>query len=101
VRSAGIYYAAEWDTSEQYATPGRRGTAVMLVARVALGKAQKQILQDGSIERPAPGFQSVHGDPTAKGTMFDDHEYAVYTQTQHTMSYLVEFKPSKLAGTAL
>jgi hypothetical protein len=98
---AGIYFGAEWDTSEQYCTPGAHGTGCMLVARVALGKIQDNILQDGSIAAPNAGFNSIHGDPTKKGTQFDDHEYCVYEGNQHTMSYLVQFKPSPKAGTAL
>jgi hypothetical protein len=98
---AGIYFGAEWDTSEQYCTPGSHGTGCMLVARVALGKIQDNILQDGSIAAPNAGYNSIHGDPTKKGTQFDDHEYCVYEGNQHTMSYLVQFKPSPKAGTAL
>ena len=58
-------------------------------------------LQDGSISAPAAGCDSIHGDPSAKGSEFDDNEYCVYQNNQHTMSYIVEFKPSPRAGTAL
>jgi poly [ADP-ribose] polymerase len=98
---AGIYFGAEWDTSEQYCTPGAHGTGCMLVARVALGKIQDNTQQDGSITAPKAGFNSIHGDPTKKDTQFDDHEYCVYEQNQHLMSYLVQFHPSAKAGTAL
>jgi poly [ADP-ribose] polymerase len=98
---AGIYFGAEWDTSEQYCTPGSHGTGCMLVARVALGKIQDNTQQDGSITSPKAGFNSIHGDPTKKDTQFDDHEYCVYEQNQHLMSYLVQFRPSDKAGTAL
>ncbi len=98
---AGIYFGAEWDTSEQYCTPGSHGTGCMLVARVALGKIQDNIMQDGSITAPNAGYNSIHGDPTKKNTQFDDHEYCVYEQNQHSMSYLVQFRPGPKAGTAL
>jgi hypothetical protein len=98
---AGIYFGAEWDTSEQYCTPGAHGTGCMLVARVALGKIQDNTQQDGSITSPKAGFNSIHGDPTKKDTQFDDHEYCVYEQNQHLMAYLVQFHPSAKAGTAL
>ena len=33
-----------------------------------------------------------------KGTEFTDNEFCVYADNQHTMSYLVEFKPSPLGA---
>jgi hypothetical protein len=64
----------------------------MLIQRVALGKVQVQIQIDGSITGPKKGFHSIHGDPTAPGSGFQDHEYCVYDDAQSKMEYLIEFK---------
>ncbi len=89
---AGVYFGSEWSTSEGYCQPGSGGTGCMLVQRVALGKVQEQTQVDGSISGPKPGFDSIHGNPDAPGSGFQDHEYAVYADDRSRMEYIIEFQ---------
>ncbi len=89
---SGVYFGSEWSTSSGYCQPGQDGTGCMLVQRVALGRVQEQTQVDGSISGPAPGFDSIHGNPDVPGSGFADHEYAVYDDDRSRMEYLIEFK---------
>jgi len=55
-----------------------------------LGKIFDQTEQDGSITAPPKGFDSLHGDPDADETEFDDHEFCIYNDNQQFMAYLLE-----------
>jgi len=88
----GIYFGDCFETSGQYCTPGDKGTGFFLLARVALGKIYDQTKTDGNIEHPPKGYDSIHGDPRADDTEFQDDEFAIYKQNQQYMQYLVEFE---------
>ncbi len=88
---SGVYFGSEWSTSAGYCQPGSDGTGCMLVQRVALGRVQEQTQIDGSIAGPKPGYDSIHGNPDASGSGFQDHEYAVYKDDRSRMEYIIEF----------
>merc|ERR1711991_753396 len=89
---AGIYFGSEWSTSENYCGQGRDGTGCMLVLKVGLGKVWDTTKIDGSIREPPKGFNSIHGNPDKPSSGFADHEYAVHSNKQSMMRYLIEFK---------
>jgi hypothetical protein len=64
----------------------------MALCNVALGKIATQTTQDGTISAPPKGFNSIHGDPNAEDTEFDDDEFCIYQQNQQFMEYVVEFE---------
>jgi poly [ADP-ribose] polymerase len=89
----GIYFGDCFETSGQYCEPGAKDTGFFLLARVALGKVYDQTEQDGKIEAPPKGYDSIHGNPHDDETEFQDDEFAIYKQNQQYMQYLVEFEP--------
>jgi hypothetical protein len=89
---AGIYFGDCWETSAQYAQPGMKGSSIIALCNVALGKVATQTAQDGSITAPPKGFDSIHGDPNADDTEFDDDEFCIYAQNQQYMEYLIEWE---------
>lgn len=64
----------------------------MLLSNVALGKSFTQLKRDGSISSPPKGYDSVHGDPNAEGSEFDDDEFCIYRDDRFHMKYMIEFK---------
>mmetsp|Transcript_30972 Transcript_30972/g.40892 ORF Transcript_30972/g.40892 Transcript_30972/m.40892 type:complete len:895 (-) Transcript_30972:265-2949(-) len=82
----GIYFG-DADTSCNYAMEGQKGTKLMLMNLVALGKMCDYDTITYGLTSPPPGYDSCHG---VKGTEFDDDEYVVYTEEQQKIQYLVE-----------
>lgn len=89
----GIYFGDAACTSAFYTTPGKKGTRLMAIARVALGKPAPFKKITYGLQGPPDGFDSCHGirrTPTA-ASEFDDDEYVVYQTNRQRMEALVEF----------
>jgi poly [ADP-ribose] polymerase len=84
----GIYFGDAACTSAQYASPGKKGTSFLTIARVALGKMKDYSKITYGLNAPPEGYDSCHG---VRGTEFDDDEYVIYTTAQQRLEYLVEF----------
>jgi predicted DNA-binding WGR domain protein len=89
----GIYFGDAACTSAFYTTPGKKGTRLMAIARVALGKMKDYNRITYGIEGPPPGFDSCHGVRHTPKTpsQFQDDEYVVYRPSQQRLEALVEF----------
>ena len=89
----GIYFGDAACTSAFYTTPGRKGTRLMAVARVALGKPAKYTKITYGLKGPPDGFDSCHGVRNAPGapSQFEDDEYVIYQGNRQRMEALVEF----------
>eukprot|EP00854_Cymbomonas_tetramitiformis_P007985 gene7985-9492_t len=85
---SGIYFGNA-DTAAGYAGTSKEGNAYMLMAKTALGKMKDYTKITYGISKPPTGFDSCHG---VMGSEFYDDEYVVYTQHQHRLDYLIEFK---------
>lgn len=85
---SGIYFGNA-DTAAGYAGTSKDGNAYMLMAKTALGKMKDYRKITYGISEPPAGFDSCHG---VMGSEFYDDEYVVYTQHQHRLDYLIEFK---------
>ncbi|WP_394839080.1 WGR domain-containing protein [Pendulispora rubella] len=89
----GLYFGDAACTSAFYTTPGRKGTRLMAIARVALGKSKTfNRITYGINEAPA-GYDSCHGvrhTPTSP-SQFADDEYVIYRSNQQRLEALVEF----------
>lgn len=92
----GIYFGDAACTSAFYTTPGRRGTALMAIARVALGRMKEFTKITYGLTAPPEGYHSCHGVRRwpGKPSEFEDDEYVVYTTAQQRLEYLVEFSTS-------
>ncbi|XP_060065436.1 protein mono-ADP-ribosyltransferase PARP4-like [Ylistrum balloti] len=91
---AGIYFASAASTSVKYSQVSKsRGTRMMLVNKVALGKCMDLYTHDKTLEHAPDGYSSVHGvaSTSNKASDFTEDEYVVYSQNQQKMCYLVEF----------
>lgn len=89
----GIYFGDAACTSTFYTSPGRKGTRLMGLARVALGKMKDYTQITYGLNAPPAGFDSCHGVRRKPGvsSQFDDDEYVVYRTEQQRLEYLVEF----------
>jgi poly [ADP-ribose] polymerase len=89
----GIYFGDAACTSSFYTTAGKKGTRLMAIARVALGKMKDFNRITYGIEGPPPGFDSCHGVRHTPKTpsQFQDDEYVVYRSSQQRLEALVEF----------
>jgi poly [ADP-ribose] polymerase len=88
----GIYFGDAACTSVFYATPGRKHTRLLAIARVAMGKVKDYTKITYGLTAPPPGFDSCHGvrrTPKAPSE-FDDDEYVIYKNEQQRLEYLVE-----------
>ena len=86
----GIYFGDAACTSAFYAAPGKRGTKLLTVARVALGKPAKFTKITYGLNAPPEGHDSCHG-VRGRNSQFADDEFVVYDPAQYRMEYLVEF----------
>jgi predicted DNA-binding WGR domain protein len=89
----GIYFGDAACTSSFYTSPGRKGTRLMGLTRVALGKMKDFTkITYGIAEAPA-GFHSCHGVRAKPGvsSQFADDEYVIYRTQQQKLEHLVEF----------
>jgi poly [ADP-ribose] polymerase len=89
----GLYFGDAACTSAFYTTPGRKGTRLMAIARVALGKMKDYDRITYGLEGPPAGFHSCHGVRHTPKTpsQFADDEYVIYRQNQQRLETLVEF----------
>jgi poly [ADP-ribose] polymerase len=89
----GMYFGDAACTSAFYTTPGRKGTRLMAIARVALGKMKDYDKITYGLEGPPPGYHSCHGVRHTPKTpsQFQDDEYVVYNANQQRLETLVEF----------
>lgn len=89
----GLYFGDASCTSAFYTTAGKRGTRMMAVARVALGKMKEYTKITYGITEPPPGYDSCHGVRNKPGapSQFADDEYVIYRMNQQRLEYLVEF----------
>jgi poly [ADP-ribose] polymerase len=89
----GMYFGDAACTSAFYTTAGKRGTRLMAIARVALGKMKDYHKITYGLAEPPSGFDSCHGVRRVPGTAseFEDDEYVIYKQNQQRLEYLVEF----------
>jgi poly [ADP-ribose] polymerase len=89
----GIYFGDAACTSAFYTTPGKKGTRLMAVARVALGKMAPFKKITYGLAGPPAGFDSCHGvrHVPAAPSQFADDEYVVYQTNRQRMEALVEF----------
>lgn len=90
----GIYFGDAACTSLYYTSAGRRGTRLMTVARVALGKPKTFTKITYGLDAPPNGFHSCHGVRNKQGaaSQFADDEFVIYRTEQQQLEYLVEFK---------
>lgn len=86
----GIYFGDAACTSAFYAAAGQRGTKLLTVARVALGKPRKYTKITWGLTEPPKGYDSCHG-VRGRGSQFADDEYVIYDPARYRMEYLVEF----------
>ncbi|XP_065826671.1 protein mono-ADP-ribosyltransferase PARP4-like isoform X4 [Oscarella lobularis] len=92
---SGIYFADASSTSATYSNPGngRRGTRLMLIGEVALGKVYDTDSKCLDMTSPPDRFNSVHAIQNTDETpsQFQNDEYAIYSTNQQRLRYLVEF----------
>ncbi len=89
----GIYFGDAACTSSFYTTAGKKGTRLMAIARVALGKMKDYSKITYGLDGPPPGFDSTHGVRNTARTpsQFQDDEFVVYRSNQQRLEALVEF----------
>jgi hypothetical protein len=94
----GIYFGSEMATALKYAgwarSPGESSArAYVLVAEVALGRTYETERNVFGLERPPPGYDSVHGVRSADGsTDFTEDEFVVYDATAQRLRYVLEYE---------
>lgn len=90
----GIYFGDAACTSSFYTSPGRKGTRLMALARVGLGRMKEYHKITYGLTAPPAGFDSCHGVRSKAGSpsQFADDEYVVYSPSQQKLEYLVEFR---------
>src|SRR5262249_52643820 len=88
----GIYFGDAACTSVYYTSTGRRGTRMMAIARVALGKMKEYTQITYGLSGPPAGFDSCHGVRNRPGvsSQFADDEYVIYHPRQQRLEYLAE-----------
>ena len=113
---AGVYFADLAQKSQGYARPySSNGTALFLVAEVALGTPQNFKSSNSNADKLAPGTHSTHGHgtihpdpkdyktidgdvtvPMGKPVKFDGNmganEFIVYNTNQIRMRYIIKWK---------
>lgn len=89
---SGIYFGDAACTSACYAAAGKKGTSMIAVARVALGKVKKYHEITYGISKPPAGYDSCHGVRSDDGvdSEFDDDELVIYKSNQQRLEYLIE-----------
>ncbi len=90
----GIYFGSESCTAVNYTYPGKQGTRMMAICRVALGKVKRYRAITYGLTKPPRGYNSCHGISCSDDdeSEFDDNEYVVYDTRQQRLEVLVEFK---------
>jgi poly [ADP-ribose] polymerase len=88
----GIYFGDAACTSVFYTTPGRHGTRLLALARVALGKVKDYTKITYGLSAAPDGYHSCHGVRNKPGSPseFADDEYVIYAPRQQRLEYLVE-----------
>ncbi|MCB9640103.1 MAG: WGR domain-containing protein [Myxococcales bacterium] len=84
----GIYFGNASCTSSGYTSSGKKGTSLMALAKVSLGKVKQYKKITYGLTAPPKGFHSCHG---IRDTEFEDDEFVVYDEAQQKLAYLVEF----------
>ncbi|GFR66346.1 poly [ADP-ribose] polymerase [Elysia marginata] len=82
------------DTSVKYSAPSStKGTRLMLINEVALGKTKEFLSHDTSLTSAPDGYDSTHGVGKSENSEseFKVHEYVVYRANQQRIRYIVEF----------
>lgn len=89
----GIYFGDAACTSAFYTTAGKKGTRLMAIARVGLGKMKHYDRITYGLDGAPLGFDSTHGVRHTPKTpsQFQDDEYVVYRSNQQKLEALVEF----------
>ena len=89
----GIYFGDAACTSLYYAAKGKKGTRMMAVARVGMGKIKDYTKITYGLDAPPKGYDSTHGirNTPKKKSQFADDEYVVYRSEQQQIEYLIEF----------
>ncbi|XP_065198502.1 protein mono-ADP-ribosyltransferase PARP4-like isoform X2 [Sycon ciliatum] len=90
----GIYFARHSSTSAlHYSAPSQRGTRLMLVAEVMLGKTFDTTSKMIGCTAPPDGHDSIHAVPPFKDepSEFQAEEYCIFNCNQQCLRYLVEF----------
>ena len=90
----GIYFSTESTTAAQYTYPGSKGTSLMAINKVALGKQKTYTKITYGITKPPRGYQSCYGISNSLNdeSEFDDNEHVIYDTKQQQLDILVEFK---------
>ena len=90
----GIYFSTESTTAAQYTYPGHKGTSLMAINKVALGKQKTYTKITYGITKPPRGYQSCYGISNSLDdeSEFDDNEHVIYNTKQQHLDILVEFK---------
>jgi poly [ADP-ribose] polymerase 2/3/4 len=114
----GIYLADRHEKSEWYVSSAKR-TAIMFLVEAALGKEHVILMDDSSLKKAPPGYDSVlalgtsappeeqaltiDGNtvqvpcgkpkqvPNAKGSSFEHNEFLIYNESQHRIRYVLTF----------
>lgn len=91
---AGIYFSTESSTAAQYTQPGTRGTSLMAINRVALGKQKHFTEITYGLDKPPRGYHSCYGVSSNidESSEFDDNEHVIYDTKQQRLELLVEFR---------
>ena len=90
----GIYFGDAVCTTLYYTSAGRnRGTRMMAIANVALGKVKDYTKITYGLQGPPSGHHSCHGVRSKSGnySQFADDEFVVYNHNQQKLEYLVEY----------
>ncbi|XP_012936925.2 protein mono-ADP-ribosyltransferase PARP4, partial [Aplysia californica] len=91
---SGIYFASAASTSMKYSMASKtKGSRLLLVSEVALGRVKDYTSHDTTLTGPPEGYDSTHGVSKVKdsSSAFEDDEYVVYNVAQQRLRYLVEF----------
>ena len=88
----GIYFGDAADTSVFYTSPSKRGSRLIGIYRVALGKMMPYKKITYGLTAPPEGYDSCHGvrAKTLRPSEFQDDEYVIYRPRQQRQEYLVE-----------
>ncbi len=90
----GIYFGDIPTTALQYATHGHRGTCLIALSQVALGRVKRYNSVTYGLTSPPRGFDSCHGVARYRNgySEFDDDEYVIYQPSQQRVQYIVEIE---------
>lgn len=90
---AGIYFSDSISASIKYCHPGKKGTRLLVVAEVNLGRIKETTEIDPNLSSAPEGYDSVHALPATsfRDSHFVDDEYVIYNSEQQQLRYLVEF----------